>query len=125
MVRNATPVLVTPDLIRGPRLQRRDGSRIKSGMTKKGSFGSIARRVGDHRGELTFGRKAVAQHRPAFELADIPLRLKNTDMEVEQHAWFDGLPELHAFDAHEINELARAAEAERLDRISNRLNSTH
>jgi hypothetical protein len=26
--------LVTPDLIRGPRLQRRSGSRIKSGMTK-------------------------------------------------------------------------------------------
>src|SRR3546814_17408076 len=54
--------------------------------------------------------------RPAFELADIPLRLKNIDMEVEQHAGFDGLPELHPVDAHEIDELARAAEAERFDR---------
>src|SRR3546814_8685789 len=37
-------------------------------------------------------------------------------MEVEQHAGFDGLAELHPVDAHEIDELARAAEAERFDR---------
>ena len=38
--------LVTPDLIRGPRLQRRDGSRIKSGMTKKG-ISSLQRSRGE------------------------------------------------------------------------------
>ena len=37
---------VTPDLIRGPRLQRRDGSRIKSGMTKKG-ISSLRRSRGE------------------------------------------------------------------------------
>src|SRR3546814_944657 len=68
------------------------------------------RRIGDHRCELAFGRKAVPQHRPAFELADIPLPLKDIDVEVEQHAGLDGLAELHPVDAHEIDELARAAE---------------
>src|SRR3546814_4839065 len=65
---------------------------------------------------LAFGGQLVPQHRLAFELADVPLRLKDRDMEVEQHAGFDGLAELHPVDAHEIDELARAAEAERFDR---------
>src|SRR3546814_16264994 len=76
----------------------------------------IARRIGYHRGEMAFGREVFAQHRTAFELADVPLCLKDRDVEVEQNAGFDGLAELHPVDAHEIDELARTAEAERFDR---------
>ena len=54
--------------------------------------------------------------RPAGELADARALLDELDLEPEQDAGFDRLAELHAVDRHEIDELARAGEAEAFDR---------
>src|SRR3546814_10818544 len=66
--------------------------------------------------DLTFGRQRAAEHRLALELADVALRLKNRDVKVKQVAGFHRLAELHAVDAHEIDEFDGAGEAERFDR---------
>ena len=79
---------------------------------RKGSGG----RVRDHRGEFAFGRDFAVEQGPPGELADAGPLLEELDFEPEEDARLDRLPELHVVDRHEINELAGAGEAERLDR---------
>src|SRR6185369_3184861 len=73
-------------------------------------------RVGDHRRELALGRNFAVEDCAARELADPRALLQELDLEAKEDAGLDRLPELHAVDGHEVNELARASEAKALDR---------
>src|SRR5205814_10725446 len=72
--------------------------------------------IGDHRGELAIGGNFPIQSRLTRELADSRSFLDEFDFELQQVARFDGLAEFHPVDRHEVDELARAGEAEAFDR---------
>src|SRR5947209_7218516 len=72
-------------------------------------------RIGDHRREVRLGGKLAVDARSAGELAHARALLHELDLKLEQHARLDRGAELRPFDGHEVNELARAGEAERFD----------
>ena len=59
------------------------------------------RRIGNHRGEVRFGGKFSADACPACEFADARALLDELNVELEENAGFNRLPELRAFDGHE------------------------
>src|SRR5438067_13318232 len=72
--------------------------------------------IGDHRREVRFGDELAVDARAAGELAHRGALLDELDIQPEQDPGLDRRAKFRAFDGHEINELARAGEAQRFDR---------
>src|SRR5690606_28662242 len=73
------------------------------------------RRVRNHRGELNLAGDLALHAGLAPELAHTGALLDEADVEVEQAAGFHGRAELGLVDGHEIDQLARSGELQRLD----------
>src|SRR5436309_3945216 len=72
-------------------------------------------RIGDHRREVRFCDELALDAGAPGEFADAGAFLDEIHLELEQHSRFDRGAKFRPFDRHEIDELARAGEAERLD----------
>src|SRR5438552_17284355 len=88
------------------------------GPVQAGGFAreSGRRRISDHCRELSFRGDLAVNGRSTGKLADSSSLLREFDFELQQNAGLDRLPELRAFDGHEVNELARVREPEGFDR---------
>src|SRR6476469_7216145 len=85
-----------------------------TGRSRVPSMRESGWRVGDHRRELALGGDFTIEHCAAGEFADAGALLNEFDLEPQENARFDRLPELHPVDRHEVNELARPGEAKAL-----------